>query len=277
MKSHPAGKLRGTDAGPVFLCIAFYAVADLLLGGRVWFLDYWSLLVALGVLSSQCSLAAIWAACSGANSYLRFAVPPFVTVVSWYVMTRILPWGIGGPNSALWAIVLAVQTLLIVPAILVYELFWQARTDSSHSDRSRFTFNVRTLMLWTTVVAFGFGFIQFGRIHWGWSASVAQRGILTPAVVLGMFDAGLAVALLWALSIGSWRWRTAKIVIVLFSIGPLTFLLVRLLDWTAGSFGIEFADLLRLAAYQGLFVSTWLAVVLVLRSRQLSVRFSKEV
>ena len=58
-----------------------------------------------------------------------------------------------------------------------------------------FTFDLRALMLWTTVIALGFGFVQFGRAQWRWTAAVADWEFLGVMPMIGVFNALLG--LLW--------------------------------------------------------------------------------
>ena len=140
---------------------------------------------------------------------LRFAVPALVAVFCWYVLSQILPWGIGEPASAAWAIAIMVQIIAVVVAIRLYRLFVAViarRTpESNTAGRSQLSFDLATLMLWSTVIACGFGFMQFGRDKLNWGANVANWECLHAMPVIAIFNAMLAVLWLWSLTFGDWR------------------------------------------------------------------------
>ncbi len=212
MKTNGVTRIWGTDAvGRLPLCVAFFLVADSFLISRAWFLEDNGLLLAMALPLSQCSLPAIWAACSGLSLYLRFAVPALGVVGCWYLLTQLLPWGLGEPASAAWALALTIQVLAITMAIQLYRLATnltaQHDADANRPKRSRWSFDLRTLMLWTTVIAFGFGFIQFGRVQWLWTKGVADWEFLQAMPLIGVFNAVLAVLWLWAFATGNRQWR----------------------------------------------------------------------
>ena len=267
MRAKPAAKAVGTGViGPLSICAGIHVLADLVLINRAWFLENESLLVAIALPLSQCSLAAVWAACSRRSSpYLRFAMPISAAFGCWYVLGKLLPWGIGEDASAAWAIAIAVQMLATLMAIGLYKLtesFRQPKSvDADGANQTWFTFQLRTLMLWTTVVAIGFGFVQFGRSHWQWTAGVAKWDNLWAMPMIGMFNALMAFSWLWAFAVGRWQWRIAKTVVVTILIGVSGYSLSSLLGWTAAT-TISHRQGMVLAISQSLFVIISLAVVL---------------
>jgi hypothetical protein len=182
------------------------------------------------------------------------------------VLTQILPWGIGESASAAWAIALVVQTLAIIIGIKlcndVRDLTARQGADESEANPSRLSFNIRTLMLWTTVIAIGFGFVQFGQSQWQWTADIANWDFIKAIPFIGVFNAILAVLWLWALAVGSWQWRSAKIAIVLLLIGLLGFSLSHVIGWITGIAGISVHETFVMAAAQSFLLAGSLAVVL---------------
>ena len=253
---------------PVAICVGLFMVADLLLIGGPWFLDHKRLVIAMAVPISQCSLAAVWAATSRASLYLRFAVPLLATIGSWYVLTRILPWGTGEPASASWTIVFATQTLAIVLTVNLYERVrnlrqqrvWRDGSEASDSV-SPLAFDLRTLMLWTTVIAFAFGFIQFARAKWQWTFSIADWEFWQAMPVIGVFDAALALCWLWALTSASWRRRIAKIFAVMLLVVLLGCSLPPVVAWVVGVKAMETSESLVFTAAQSILIAGSLAFV----------------
>jgi hypothetical protein len=264
--SQVANTRRSGAVGRVQICIGLFVVADLLLIRNAWFLAGDRLLVALALPLSQCSLVALWAACSRASPYLRFAAPPLAAVTSWYVLTQILPWGIGDPVSAAWAIALVVQMLAIIIAVQLgkhrTDLNERQAADESGASPSPLSFNIRTLMLWTTVIAVGFGFVQFGQSQWQWTADVAKSDFIKAIPIIGLFNAILAILWLWALAAGCWQWRSAKIGIVLLLVGLLGFSLSQVIGSIAGMTGFSVHETFVMAAAQSVLLAGSLVVVL---------------
>jgi hypothetical protein len=254
------------------VCIGFYLVVDLLLVGRAWFLEDESQLTAAALILSQCSLAALWAASSRAIPYVRFAVPPIAAVACWYVLSRILPWGFGEPASAAWAVALGVQTLAIVIAINLYEIVCNLDTrrsgDANRPNQSPLTFSLLTLLLWTAVIAVGFGFIQFGRVRWGWTADVADWEHVQLMPFIGAYNALLAVLWLWAFTAPSWKGRSAKIVGVVLLIGILGWSLSYVIRWETGFTEVDLRGIFVLTVAQSFFLASSLAFVQVADSKR---------
>ena len=88
---------------------------------------------------------------------------------------------IGEQASASWIIVFTTQTLAIVLTVNLYDRVRNLREQRGWCDGaaanesvSPFAFDLRTLMLWTTVIAFALGFVQFARAKWQWTFSIAD-------------------------------------------------------------------------------------------------------
>jgi hypothetical protein len=240
-----------------------HVAADLLLIGKAWILSDVLQLMAVGLPLSQCSLVALWAAASRANLFLRFVAPLIGVVVCWYVLSRQLTWGIGEAASAAWAVLIGVQTLMIVMVINVYQ---RARPGDVKDGvkHSRLAFDLRTLILWTMAVAIAFAVVQYGRSKLQWTAGVADWAYFDAMPILGVFNAVLAVHWLWALASGSWRQRSAKIAITVLSVGAIVYFLCYVVDKiVVGAPGISLLELSLITIAQSLLITSTLAVVLV--------------
>ena len=268
MMSKPVRRLPLTSAaGWLPAVIGIHLGTDLLLINRALFLDQGRLLLIAAVPLSQVSLASLWAVKSESHPYLRFTALPLVVVGCWYVLSRVLPWGINEPASAAWMIALVVQTLTILIACKLYQLasdlVRRRRTGVNSRDHLGLTFQLRTLVLWTTIIAMGFGFIQYGRTHWGWTARAADSEFLTAMPLIGLLNACLAVLWLWALATGNWKKRTGKIVLAVCLIAVLGASVSQLIGWLTQFLDIGVDDTLVLAAAQSLLIAGSIAVVLI--------------
>jgi len=254
----------------MIVCIGLFTVADAFLVSRAWFLEDKRLLVAMAVPLSQCSLAAIWASCSRGDLSLRFVVPLVATIVSWFVLTRILPWGIGEPASAGWALAIAIQTLSIV---LMIELDKRGRRllgSRSASEGTRrnssgppWTFELRTLMLWTTVIAVGFGFIHLARARWRWTETVADWEFMNAMPIIGVFNALVAVVWLWVFAAGNWRQRSIKAATALILVGLGGSLMSAAVTWSSSASELDYSDGLTLLVSQSVFVAIPIGLITI--------------
>jgi hypothetical protein len=256
------------ELGALCVCGSIHISADLALMNQPWVLSDQLVVLALALPISQCSLCAMWAATSRISPYVRFAVAFVGAVVCWYAIAQILPWGIGDPASAGWAAALALQTFAIVTAIELYHramnLAARRGTDGGRVKLGNLlAFDLRTLMLWTTVIGCGFGFIQFGRVEWRWTLAIADWELMKAMPVLGVFNACLGLMWLWALALGSWQWRTAKTFIVVLLGGSTSYVLPSILAWICGKTVIDVYDGLLLTTAQSLYLVASLAVVLI--------------
>lgn len=255
----------------VAICVGFFVVADLLLISRPWFLEDRQLLIAMALPLSQCSLAAIWATSGRADPYVRFAVPLIAAITSWYVLTRILPWGIGEPASAAWALAIATQTLGIVLIVNLSQRvgdFFQRRDSpgdgtAGKPNRAPFAIDLRTLMLWTTTIAIAFGFVQYGRTRWQWTSSIADWVFLEAMPIIGVFHALVAVLWLWALVAGSWQKRIAKTAVAAGLTGVLGSSMPRAVAWATGTYAMQIPECLVSVFAQSLFVAIAIGSVMI--------------
>jgi hypothetical protein len=247
-------------------CAGIHLSGDFLLIRKAWFFETNDLLIAMALPLSQCSLVAIWAASSRAILALRFAVPGLVAIFCWYVLSQILPWGIGEPASAAWAIAVMIQIIAIVILIRLYRLIGDVMArrspdSSTAGGPSQLSFDLATLMLWLTVSACGFGFMQFGRDKLGWDASVANWECLHAMPVIAIFNAVLAALWLWSLTLGCWQWRVAKAVLTAVVIACSCSLLSRLVGWIAGNCSLEHDETRILLTAQSLLLIGTLTII----------------
>lgn len=261
----------------MIVCIGCFAVADTLLVSRAWFFEGKYLFAAMAVPLSQCSLASIWSCCSRATLYLRFAASLAAAIGSWLVLTRILTWGIGDPVSAAWALAIAIQLLSIVLMIDLYKRGrrWLGRDSTKESGTrnctpSPFAFDLRTLMLWTTAIALGFGFTQFAHARWRWSGNLTDWDFIDAMPIVGVGNALLSVIWLWALAVGSWQRRSMKAAGVLLFVGILGYLMSAAITWSTGVNALESSDCLTLLISQSVLVAGTIILVNFAARRRLS-------
>lgn len=271
--SPPAASGRREPLAALLICAGIHVLADWLLMRQPWILSDSQLVATLALPIGQCSLCAIWAATGTSSLYLRFAVAVIVTIACWMVLTYCLPWGLADSASAGWAITIGTQTLVIVTAIIAYRRL-VGRTDlraGQHAEQpipSAFAFDLRTLMLWTTVAAITLGFIQFGRTEWRWSTAVARWDYFRAMPVIGLFNAGLALLWLWAIAIGSIPIRFAKVGAAALLVGIAGSGLPALLKWITGQPAIGDNDGLVLATAQSALLAVSIAGVLFAAARK---------
>ncbi len=267
MKNGSIDERKPGAGGAIPIFVVLFLIADVLLVSQVWFLDGGLLWASMALPLSQCSLATIWAATATANVYARFAAASATALFSWYVLAQILPWGIGDPISAAWAIAFAVQALSIVLEISLFRAvlaqLQRRKAGGGHRGPRHLAFELRTLMLWTTLIALGFAFVHFGRATWQWSPNIDTRELLEAMPIIGLFNAQIAMVACWAFAIGTWRRKIVKSFIVAVSTAALGCLLPSLIEWATGVTTIS----IRNALILGLTQSVILAVVLASNGR----------
>jgi hypothetical protein len=189
-------------------------------------------------------------------------VAPLIgAAVCWYVLSRQLAWGIGEPASAAWAVLIGVQTLMIVTLIHVYQ---RARLGNAKKGvgRSRFAFDLKTLILWTMAVAIVLAAVQYGHWRLRWTTDVADWEYFDAMPMLGMFNAIVAAGWLWALASGSWQKRLLKLAITLFSVAVLVYVLFSVVNKMIVAPGISLLELSLITISQSLVIASTLAIVL---------------
>ncbi|MGI9469982.1 MAG: hypothetical protein ACR2NZ_00530 [Rubripirellula sp.] len=224
------------------VCIAYYVIVTLLLINNALFLEEELSWIAMAIPISQCSLVAVWAVTAKRSIALRFAGTILNTILCWYTLSNLLFWGIGDSASAAWAIALLTQVLMIVGVLHISSV--TRRATSSEVTEKRFqpqayvSFDLRTLMLWTTTFAIGFSFVQFGRIRWGWTGNIANWPHVEAMPLIGLFNAALGIAWLWASQSRNWKSRGLRWPITAVAAAGLSLALPRLIATVTGSYSL---------------------------------------
>ena len=253
------------------ICVAAFIFANVLLAFLPWFPNELIVLIMLSIPLSQCSLVVLWAATTKDHPVMRFVWPAVVIVASWFVLMRIMPWGVGEPASAGWAMALLIQILAIFGMVKIHGLSKGRRLDmdfgeSSHSS-SGLGYDLRTLMLWTTIIALTFGFIQYARVRWGWSASVADWEYIALMPLFAFFNALLAVIWAWALGERSRQRRFIGMMIAPLMVGILVIATAYASDWMVGIDGLTIRQLSILAAVESVLIAGTIALLLFVPAR----------
>jgi hypothetical protein len=255
---------------PVVAVIALHLVVDLLLISRAWFLDGDRLLLAVALPFSQCSLAVLWALYRAPNPFLRFAVPTLTFALGWQVLAKTLSWGLEEKASAAFAVLLAVQamTLLVLCLLdrILPPLMGRGRTTVETGKAARWSFQLQTLILWTTVIGLALGFVQYGRAYWGWivnwseSTSIGFGEYARVTSSIGLFNASLAGLWMWALSYDGMR-CVLRVIVAAVASALMARGLSPLIDWLSASLGLGVRDTMVLAAWQSLLIAGSILVV----------------
>jgi len=258
--------------GPAVACACVHIVADMALRNQAWFLTNRMLMLALALPLSQCSLCAIWAATSRVNLYVRFAVPFVATIACWFVLTHFLPWGIDRDSSAGWVVTMAVQSVVIVATVDLYQRVQASlskrKGNSSFADRpNALSFDLRTMMMWTTIIALSFGFVQFGRIAYSWSGgAIARWEYIMAMPAIGLFNALVALLWLWVITAGCWKWRSIRFSMAATLIGVASYALPYLLGWLTIRGIIEARDGYLLGVAQSIYLLASFAIFAIAAS-----------
>lgn len=237
------------------LVAGYFIFANLWLINDAWILNSEQTAAALGVPFSQCSLIAFWAVASRTKLVARFALTILNTLVCWYTMTQIFYWGIGDPTSAAWAITLCTQVLMVAFAAHVFLVTCQElnrlETKAAFRIQSYISFDLRTLMLWTTTFAVGFGFIQWGRIQFGWSGSIAEWPHVQGMPLIGIFNAAIALLMAWISQAATWTQIALRLGIAASLMAVICFALPYTITLATGTNGLDSGEIVWLAISQG--------------------------
>ena len=236
------------------LVIGYFVFANLWLINAAWFLNPDQIAAALGIPFSQCSLVAIWAVASNQNLVARFALTILNTLACWYTMTQIFYWGIGDPTSAAWAITLCTQVLMIAFSVHVFLVtrhgLDRVKAEATFRFQSYFSFDLRTLMLWTTTFAVGFGFIQWGRIQFGWSGSISRWPHVQGMPLIGIFNAAIALLMGWIAQATRWKRRASRFGIAAIVTALMCFTLPNAITLATEIQGLDYSEVIWLAISQ---------------------------
>ncbi len=244
--------------------IGVHLALDLALVGRSWHWNLPMLMTALAIPLSQLALLAIWTAVATTSPLLRFAVPTGGTLACWFLLSLMLPWGTGEAASAGWAIALVFQVITCLLAVACYNLWYSFRlttqTEQGGERRSNPKFGISTLILWTTIVGFGFGFIQFGQRYWQWTVAVFQWQYMGSMPIIGITNGMVAALWLWAFATRGIARRSAKIATALVMTGGLACSQYYLTTWFTGTSDINLDTSIIVLTAQSIMISVSLAI-----------------
>ncbi len=259
MNSNTPKKLQLTTS--LLILIGVHFALDLLLISRSWYWTQTALIIVLAIPISQLSLLTLWVAMGVSNPVLRFALPMLGIAISWVLMSRILPWGIGDPATAGWAIALAIQACTIFVALRFF-VYLASRAVESRPHVGQMSFGVSSLMLWTTAIAVALGFVQFGRHYWQWTGNVFQWGLLSAMPIIGITNGLVAALWLWGVQACGLVSLGLRIAVSLQLTGGLAMLAFYASTWVTGQAVLDLGSLLLVVCSQGLMISLSLAVAM---------------
>lgn len=243
------------------ILIGIHLALDLALVGRSWHWSLPMLMAAMGIPLSQLGLLAIWVAVATANRFLRFAVPTTGILACWFLLSLMLPWSMGEAASAGWAIVLVVQVVTILIAAQCYKLCCSLLASPMERVGDRgLNFSISTLILWTTVLGFGFGFIQFGQRYWQWTDAVFQWAYMSSMPIIGIANGLVAALWLWVFAARGMARRIARTATTLALAGGLAWLQWFLTEWLAGTSAMDLDTSVTILAAQSILISVSLAI-----------------
>lgn len=245
--------------------IGIHLAVDLALTRNVWFLDQQMLMVVLAIPLSQLALLTIWATVVATVPLIRFTVPTVGMIACWYLLSLILPWGVGDQATAAWALAMVIQVFTIVVACGGHQLLRYLRTDkeSKLTDiglSNPLKVSLGTLMLWTTFAGVALGFVQFGRQSWHWTAAVFQWHYLGAIPVIGATNGLVAAMCLWVFAADGWSRLFARMVAATLITGGLALFQYYVAAWIIGTVVMTMRDTLIVVAAQSFIISASLAV-----------------
>lgn len=257
--------LRLLPTPSLAMLVGVHLALDLTLIGRSWFWSQPILMIALAIPLSQLALLTVWAAVVSSNSLLRFVVPILGIAACWFFLSRILPWGTGEAASAGWAIVLVVQVITVFVAVGCFRQIRYLRpadekNPEGKSNPSQIRFGMSTIMLWTTAVGLGFGFIQFGQRYWQWTAGIFEWELLGAMPIIGITNGLVAALWLWAFATGGLARRGVRIATSLVLIGGLALLECYSTKWATGTSVLNLDGFFIVLAAQSVMISLSLAI-----------------
>lgn len=216
-------------------------------------------MIVFGGLLGQCSLSAIWSATT-TRALLRFVVPPIVIAACWYACVRIFLWVPGESASPAWATALIAQSITIILLTKAYQALFQNREHGSHRS-----FDIRTLMMWTMVVAATLGFAKYGATQGFWQPN-SGWSYLRAVPIIGFFDGLLAVIWLWTFMRSTIKWRLARYVVAIVCTAVIARAMSSLANWTTGADALSAEESVRLIATQVVVIVLGVAACLPVRT-----------
>ncbi|MEL6110099.1 MAG: hypothetical protein AAFU85_29145, partial [Planctomycetota bacterium] len=207
------------------ITLAIHLFLGIMVSTRAWVLQEDRAFMALASLPmAQCSLIAIWAATSQAPDYVRFTLGVGAVFACWYELSTLIAWAGTGTTAMLWIVLLLYQTLFVL--IGIASTRWMLRYVAAQAPRTeQFSFRIRTLNLWTAVVAITLTFFNFGRVNWQWDLGWMRSGVHVTVAIIALLNA--VVACLW-----SSVWHSKSVTHGLVR-GGVTFLLLIVFCWLA--------------------------------------------
>ncbi len=246
------------------MLIGVHLALDLALVGGKWHFSQPALMIALAIPLSQLALLAIWAAVAESRTWVRFTLPTGGILACWFLLSLILPWGRGEAASAGWAIALVVQvitTLVLIEYCIACCSARQAlQTVEGSERRSNPRFSISTLILWTTVLGIGFGFMQFGQRDWQWTAAVFQWKNMSAMPIIGMTNGMVAALWLWTFAIYGMAKRGVRIIAALALTAGLAGLQYYVTNGLTGTSAIRLDTSFGVLAVQSILISVSLAL-----------------
>ncbi len=261
----PLPRLRLTPS--LVVLVGVHLALDLALISRSWFWSQPILIAALAIPLSQLALLTIWAAVVSCNAILRFVVPILGIAACWFLMSRILPWGTNEAASAGWAIALVVLVITVFVAVKCFRLIRHLRPANEedlegNGPPGQIRFGLSAVMLWTTAVGLGFGFIQFGQRYWQWTAGIFEWELLGAMPIIGITNGLVAALWLWTFATGGLARarRAVRIAISLVLTGGLALLEYHATQWVTGTPVLNLTGFFIFLAVQSVVISLSLAI-----------------
>ena len=210
------------------IVLAVHVFLGFLVSTRAWYLEEdWAFLTLVSIPCAQCSLVAVWVATSRVPDYLSFPVMVVGGFACWYELSTLISWGAAGTSAMLWLVLLGYQTLFVLSWVTAVRWLFQRRANG---NRKRFSFRLRTLHLWTAVVAIALMFFNYGKTNWGWSHEWMRSGVHTTILLFALFNSAVACA--WATVWKEERMRPVlgRILVAVFAIVVACWLTSRAVD-----------------------------------------------
>ena len=135
--------------------------------------------------------------------------------------------------------------------------------EAAFRIQSYISFDLRTLMLWTTTFAVGFGFIQWGRIQFGWSGSIAKWPHVQGMPLIGIFNAAIALSMVWISQAGTWNKLALRLGIAASLMAVVCFALPYAITLATGTSGLDNSEVVWLAISQSVHLLVALLIVAI--------------
>lgn len=176
------------------ITLAIHLFLGIMVSTRAWVLqDDWVFMTLASLPMAQCSIVAIWAATSAAPDYLRFTIGMCAVFACWHELSTLI--ASTGTTAMFWVVLLVYQTFFVLLAMLATG--WARRTFAGRSQHApkQFSFRIRTLNLWTAVVAITLTLLNFGHTHWSWDTSWMRSGVHVTVALVALLNS--IVACVW--------------------------------------------------------------------------------